>query len=83
MGEGAYKVKQQVRPDDCPGNKFLLGLIVRGASFMVEREESDKTFNFIFEVSRLDQKEGNPGPLQSHRLALAVNLAELHEILNW
>lgn len=50
---------------------------------MVEREESANTPDFIFEVSRLDQKEGNPGPLQSHRLALAVNLAELHEVLNW
>jgi hypothetical protein len=29
-----YKVKQGVKLDNCPGNKFLLGLIVRGASFM-------------------------------------------------
>ena len=29
----AYNVKQGVRPDDCQGNIFLLGLMVRGAIF--------------------------------------------------
>lgn len=27
VGEGAYKVKQGVKPDHCQGNKFSLGLL--------------------------------------------------------
>lgn len=74
VGGGAYKVKQGVKPDDCQGNKFSLGLLWPELAFWhwVETGEIANPCRPTSEVSRFEAPPGpfflcNPGPLRSHR----------------